>query len=49
MTGIQHQMQAIKDDKSWIQQQRLSPSEAGDHTGTVLTGCFLGKYRVFEK
>lgn len=49
MTRIQHQMQVINDDKSWIQLQRLSPSEVGDHTMTVLTGCFLGKCRVLKK
>lgn len=49
MTRIQCQMQVINDDKSWIQLQRLSPSEVGDHAMTVLTGCFLGKCRVFKK
>ena len=28
-------MQVIKDDKSWIQLQQLSSSEAGDHTMTT--------------
>lgn len=49
MTRIQRQMQVINDDKSWIQLQRLSPSEVGDHTMIVLTGCFLGKCRVLKK